>query len=98
MRLCPLAGDKFSVAFQRMRLEMVAAGVAPKRLVLTPHLPNGEHMIAMRHAAVHLDTPAYNGGITLVDVLFAGLPAVAMAGEHGKLSQRFCKRVGGWPK
>lgn len=69
---------------------MEEAGISRERMVVTPPLPNGEHMVAYRHADMFLDTPNYNGGITAVDVLWAGLPMVAMTGEHNKFPQRFC--------
>ena len=63
-----------------LQLEAAAAGVDARRIVFANRLPQGEHLCAFRLADVALDSPAYASGATGIDVLWSGVPMLAMAG------------------
>ena len=63
-----------------LRLAAAAAGVDPRRIVFMDRLPQGEHLCAFGIADVALDSPAYASGATGIDVLWSGVPMLAMAG------------------
>jgi predicted O-linked N-acetylglucosamine transferase (SPINDLY family) len=56
-------------------------GVDPARLVFAPRLPYAEHLARYRVADLFLDTLPFNGGATVSDALWAGLPVLTCAGE-----------------
>ena len=62
-----------------------AAGVAPRRILLTDKFPLEEHLRVKRAASLLLDTLEYNAHVSGLDALWAGLPLVTLAG-----------RLGGW--
>lgn len=68
-------------AAPHQRAEMLARGVADDRLASTGKLTRAEHTRALSHASLWLDTPEYNAHSTATDVLYAGLPGVALGGE-----------------
>ena len=43
-------------------------------------MPQGEHLCAFRLADIALDSPSYSSGATGADVLWSGVPMLAMAG------------------
>ena len=75
-----------------LRLAAAAAGVDPRRIVFMDRLPQGEHLCAFGIADVALDSPAYASGATGIDVLWSGVPMLAMAG-----GMRLRREYGGQP-
>eukprot|EP00741_Cyanophora_paradoxa_P000050 tig00000057_g47.t1 len=66
-----------------IRREADAAGVGAARVRGSGNVahPLG-HLSRLALADLFLDTPVYNAHTTLVDAMWAGTPAVAVAGEH----------------
>ena len=64
----------------RLRQYAAAAGVNPSRLVFSDRMAQGEHLCAFRLADIALDSPSYASGATGIDVLWSGVPLLAMAG------------------
>jgi hypothetical protein len=60
-----------------------AAGVAPRRILLTDKFPLEEHLRVKRAASLLLDTLEYNAHVSGLDALWAGLPLVTLAGRLG---------------
>ena len=56
-------------------------GVDASRLVFAPRLPYAEHLARLRLADLFLDTLPFNGGATVSDALWAGVPVVTCSGE-----------------
>ncbi len=59
-----------------------ANGIAAKRFVFAPKKPKADHLARLRLADVCLDTRIYNGHTTTSDALWAGVPVVALRGNH----------------
>jgi len=74
-----VAGNKWVEA--NLRREAQKCGVAPSRLVFSPRLPSEDYLAQYRLADVFLDTLPFNGGATVSDALWAGLPVLTCAGE-----------------
>lgn len=72
-----------------LRREAERRGVDPARLVFCAALPAPEYLARYRAADLFLDTLPYNGGTTVSDALWAGLPVLTCAGEA------FASRVAG---
>jgi len=70
------------------RVIMKQHGIDPDRLIVTPKIPDGRHIAAATLADIFLDTPKYNGGMTSIDTLWAGIPLVTMPGKQSKMPQR----------
>ncbi|MEA2990923.1 MAG: hypothetical protein QOG83_3634 [Alphaproteobacteria bacterium] len=68
-------------AVATMRGEASARGVAPDRLIFAPGLPHAEHLARLRHADLALDCHPYGSHTTASDMLWAGVPLVALMGE-----------------
>jgi predicted O-linked N-acetylglucosamine transferase (SPINDLY family) len=66
---------------RNLRREAAARGVAPERLVFAPRVPYAEYLARFRAADLFLDTFPFNGGTTISDALWMGLPAVTVSGE-----------------
>ena len=66
---------------ENLRREAQARGVAPERLVFGSRLPAPEYLARYRAADIFLDTLPYNGGVTVSDALWAGLPVLTCTGE-----------------
>ena len=66
---------------ENLRHEALDRGVAPSRLVFAPRLRYEEYLAQYRLADLFLDTLPYNGGATISDALWAGLPVVTCPGE-----------------
>ena len=64
-----------------LRREARARGVDPARLVFAGRVPYAEHLARYRLADLFLDTLPFNGGATVSDALWAGLPVLTCAGE-----------------
>lgn len=59
-----------------------AQGIDPRRLIFAPKLPKAEHLRRIRLVDLCLDTRIYTGHTTTSDVLWAGVPVVALRGKH----------------
>lgn len=64
----------------RLQQQAAAVGVRVDRLVFTERLAQGEHLCAFALADLALDSPLYSSGATGVDVLWSGVPILALAG------------------
>jgi predicted O-linked N-acetylglucosamine transferase (SPINDLY family) len=53
-----------------------------QRIIFAGHLPKPEHLARMQLADLVLDTFTCNGHTTTVDALWAGVPVIALYGEH----------------
>ncbi|MDI1260998.1 hypothetical protein [Aquabacterium sp.] len=69
--------------------EAARRGIDPARLVFAPSVDGQSHLARLRCADLFLDTLAYNGHTTLLDALYAGLPAVSCLGQTA------ASRIGG---
>lgn len=67
---------------ERVRAQLVGAGVEAARLDLRGRLPVAEYYAALASVDVALDTFPYNGGTTTCDTLLAGVPVLAIAGTR----------------
>jgi predicted O-linked N-acetylglucosamine transferase (SPINDLY family) len=76
-------------AAENLRREAAARGVAPRRLVFAPRMPQREHLARHRAADLFLDTCPYNAHTTASDALWSGLPVLTRLGES------FAARVAG---
>lgn len=59
-----------------------AAGIDPERLVFAGRQPRAEHLARIALADLALDTVIVNGAATVSDVLWAGVPVLAVQGNH----------------
>ncbi len=78
--LSPPAGNLGAVQ-QNIALEAAAQGVDPKRILLEPRLPKGEHI--ERTSALcdlFIDSLVYRAHTTAADALWAGVPLVTVGG------------------
>ena len=64
-----------------LRREAQQRGVDPERLAFGGRLPVPEYLARYRAADLFLDTLPYNGGVTVSDALWAGLPVLTCTGE-----------------
>jgi predicted O-linked N-acetylglucosamine transferase (SPINDLY family) len=64
-----------------LRREARERGVDPGRLVFAGRLPYEEHLQRLQLADIFLDTLPFNGGATVSDALWAGLPVLTCAGR-----------------
>jgi predicted O-linked N-acetylglucosamine transferase (SPINDLY family) len=64
-----------------LRMQSERHEVDPQRLVFAERLEPAEHLARYRAADLFLDTLPYNGGTTVSDALWAGLPVLTLAGE-----------------
>ena len=71
-----------------LRAEAAARGIDPARLIFAAKLPQDEHLARIARADLFLDTFRVNAHTTMSDALWAGLPAVTLAGRQ------FAARVG----
>jgi predicted O-linked N-acetylglucosamine transferase (SPINDLY family) len=68
-------------ASEALLREAANRGVNPARIVFAPRLPIPEHAARLVHADLALDCFPYGSHTTASDVLRAGVPLVALAGE-----------------
>jgi predicted O-linked N-acetylglucosamine transferase (SPINDLY family) len=68
-------------AQHNLRREAQARGVDARRLVFAAPLPQAEYLSRYRVADLFLDTAPFNGGTTVSDALWAGLPVLTCPGE-----------------
>ncbi len=69
-------------AQQNLQRAATASGIDPARLIFAQRWPKERHMKRLGLADLALDTRVYNGHVSSVDVLWAGVPLVAMMGHH----------------
>lgn len=70
-------------AAAHLRAAAEAAGIDPTRLIALERLPDKtQHLRRLSFADLALDTRLYNGHVTTLDALWAGLPTLALAGRH----------------
>lgn len=72
-------GDE--TAKTELRHHCQAAGVDPARLIFAAHVPYAEHLARLPAADLFLDTLPFNGGTTVSDALWVGLPVLTCTGE-----------------
>jgi protein O-GlcNAc transferase len=68
-------------AEDRLRQEAIGRGVGAERLLFAPRTNYWDYLVRYRCADLFLDTLPFNGGTTVSDALWAGLPVVAASGE-----------------
>jgi predicted O-linked N-acetylglucosamine transferase (SPINDLY family) len=68
-------------AANHLRDEARTRGIAAERLVFGPRIAAPDYLARYRAADLFLDTLPYNGGATVSDALWAGLPVLSCAGE-----------------
>ena len=66
---------------RNLRAEAAARGVNPSRLLFAPRLPYGQHLTRLAAADLFLDTLPFNGGTTVSDALWVGVPVLSCSGE-----------------
>jgi len=81
-----LAGNDATRA--NLRVEAERRGISGDRLVYAGKLPQAEHLARIGQADLFVDTFRVNAHTTMSDALWAGLPAVTLAGRQ------FAARVG----
>jgi predicted O-linked N-acetylglucosamine transferase (SPINDLY family) len=64
-----------------LRREASARGITHERLIFAPRLPYEQHLARLRAADLFLDTLPFNGGTTVSDALWVGLPVLTCSGE-----------------
>jgi len=70
-----------AVSERNLRREAQARGIAPDRLIFAPRVGYDDYLARYRLADLFLDTLPFNGGTTVSDALWAGLPVVTCSGE-----------------
>lgn len=66
----------------RLRRRASARGLSPERLILAGKVNYYHHLARIRLADLALDTYPYGGGVTSLNLLWAGVPIVSRAGRH----------------
>jgi predicted O-linked N-acetylglucosamine transferase (SPINDLY family) len=66
---------------RNLRREAQIRGITPDRLVLAQRVGYADYLARFRLADLFLDTLPFNGGTTVSDALWAGLPVVTCSGE-----------------
>jgi predicted O-linked N-acetylglucosamine transferase (SPINDLY family) len=66
---------------RNLRHEAQRRGVDPNRLIFAAQLPYEQHLARLGCADLFLDTLPFNGGTTVSDALWAGLPVISCSGE-----------------
>lgn len=74
--------DPGELAAKNLRGRMDELGVDPARLVLADKVSSREHLSRVGSADLALDTRTYTGHTTTSDMLWCGVPVVALRGEH----------------
>ena len=83
-------------ARDHFRAHAQARGVAPERLVFAERRPYAEYLAQYRQADLFLDTLPFNGGTTVSDALWAGLPVLTQAGNRfaGRMAASLLDNLG----
>ena len=81
---------------ERLRARLTAAGLEPKRLVVTPKLESAAFGQACALADLLLDTSPYGSGATAVTALAAGLPLLTSPGPTfaSRMGASLCAATG----
>jgi len=69
-------------ASDNLKHEARIRGVNPDRLIFAEEIPKDEHLARHKFADLVLDTRIYNGHTTTSDALWAGVPVIAILGNH----------------
>lgn len=64
-----------------LRREAQLRGIAPERVIFAASLPYEQHLARVPLGDLFLDTLPFNGGTTVSDALWAGVPVLTCAGE-----------------
>jgi predicted O-linked N-acetylglucosamine transferase (SPINDLY family) len=70
-----------STASRNLRIEAIARGIDPDRLVFASRLPLPQHLARHRVADLFIDTWPYNAHTTASDALWTGLPVLTKSGR-----------------
>ncbi|MBF0269877.1 MAG: tetratricopeptide repeat protein [Alphaproteobacteria bacterium] len=62
------------------RSQMMAAGLDPSRLDVSPGLAHGDLLASYAQVDIALDPMAYSGGVTTLEALWMGVPVVTLPG------------------
>ena len=70
--------------------------MAPERLVFAERRPYDQYLARYRQADLFLDTLPFNGGTTVSDALWAGLPVLTQVGDRfaGRMAASLLDAVG----
>ena len=66
---------------ESLRNQAQSLGVEPARLIFGSRLPHDEYLARFQMADLFLDTLPFNGGATISDALWVGLPVLTQAGH-----------------
>ena len=75
-----LLGDNPAVE-RNLRREAELRGVSPERLVFAPRVTYAAYLSRYRLTDLFLDTLPFNGGTTVSDALWTGVPVITCSGE-----------------
>jgi len=83
-------------ASDHLRREARQRGIGAERLVFGPRIAASDYRARYRAADLFLDTLPYNGGATVSDALWAGLPVLSCAGQTfaGRIAASLLVAVG----
>jgi len=81
---------------KNLREEAGKCHINPDRLIFAERLPKEHHLRRLTLADLALDTRVVNGAATTSDALWAGVPVVALQGEHfaSRMSSSILSAVG----
>ncbi|MEI8366310.1 MAG: tetratricopeptide repeat protein [Parachlamydiaceae bacterium] len=71
-----------AVIESQLRQRAASFGVDPSRIVFANHMKKSDHLRRLQLADLALDVPLYNGHTTTTDALWAGVPVIAIQGDH----------------
>jgi protein O-GlcNAc transferase len=66
---------------QNLRAHWEKAGLAAERLIVSPRMPVDQHLARIGLADLFIDTFPYSSGATANDVLWSGVPLLALTGS-----------------
>lgn len=66
---------------QNLRAQWHKAGLAAERLIVSPRMPVDQHLARIGLADLFIDTFPYSSGATANDVLWSGVPLLALTGS-----------------
>lgn len=70
-----------NAARQNLQREAAQRGIPAERIVVGAQLPYSQHLARLANADLFLDTVPFNGGTTISDALWAGVPVLTSSGE-----------------